>query len=101
MNHHVAQQVVRKWKFLDTGSGCVSQKSVELYLWICICVYKRQTINVISMQRYLVVGFKTRMAHLEGQKRGNTGMRPAKQVTPKPKMPDLATTHTIHANWRR
>lgn len=25
---HVAQQVVRKWKFLDTGAGCVSHKFV-------------------------------------------------------------------------
>ena len=22
--HHVAQQVIKKWKFLDTGGGCVS-----------------------------------------------------------------------------
>ena len=44
------------------------------------------------MQEYLVVGFKSRMAYFrkpEGQKRGNSGKRPPKQVTPKPKMPDL------------
>ena len=28
--HRVAQQVVRKWKFLDTGSGCISHKSIKL-----------------------------------------------------------------------
>ena len=44
------------------------------------------------MQEYLVIGFKSRMAYLrkpKGQKRGNPGTCPPKQVTPKPKMPDL------------
>ena len=45
------------------------------------------------MQEYLIVGFKSRMAHFrkpEGQKRGNPGMHPPKQLTPKPKMPYLS-----------
>lgn len=57
-----------------------------------ICdMYLRNKI-LTYVQEYLVVGFKSRMAYFrkpEGQKRGNPGTRPPKQITPKPKMPDL------------
>lgn len=89
-SNHVANQVVKKWPFLETRTGHVSTGHVSTallytFFYVLFCLTA-----VALLQGYLVEALKERMAYLQkpdGQKRGKAQMHVTPSSPVQPLMP--------------
>lgn len=87
---HVANQVVKKWPFLETRSGHVSTGHVSTALLYAFFYVLFCLTAVALLQGYLVEALKERMAYLQkpdGQKRGKAQMNVTPSSPVQPLMP--------------